>query len=138
MTTERPMFPPRADSADSISHQPAIRQREAACHLSESSKPAEGLSRRFVLAGVASAAALPMAATALPAQIPRRRTGDLGARFEPLVDRYYAAHRVWSAALAGASADNEREFPDADAGDRAHDPSIAAAFKDSCKRSGTD
>jgi hypothetical protein len=65
MTIERPMFPPRAESVDSFSLQPAIGQRENGCSLSESRKPAEGLSRRVVLAGVASAAALPIAG-ALP------------------------------------------------------------------------
>jgi hypothetical protein len=62
MTIERPMFPPRADSVDSFSLQPAIGQRGNECRLSESRRPAEGLSRRVVLAGVASAAALPIAA----------------------------------------------------------------------------
>jgi hypothetical protein len=65
MTIERPMFPPRAESADSLSSHPAIGQREGECRVSESRKPAEGLSRRVVLAGVASAAALPIAG-ALP------------------------------------------------------------------------
>ena len=46
MTIERPMFPPRAESADSFSLQPATRQRKRARRISESRKPAEGLSRR--------------------------------------------------------------------------------------------
>jgi hypothetical protein len=65
MTIERPMFPPRAESVDSFSLQPDIGQRERECRLSESREPPAGLSRRFVLAGVASAAALPIAG-ALP------------------------------------------------------------------------
>jgi hypothetical protein len=54
MTIERPTFPPRAESLDSFSLQPAIgtEQREKDCRLSESCKPAERLSR-LVLAGVA-------------------------------------------------------------------------------------
>jgi hypothetical protein len=46
MTIERPMFPPRAESVDSFSLQPAIGQRERENRISESRKPAEGLSRR--------------------------------------------------------------------------------------------
>jgi hypothetical protein len=49
-----------------VSLQPAIRQRERECCASESHRPAEGLSRRVVLAGVASTGILPIAA-AVPA-----------------------------------------------------------------------
>jgi hypothetical protein len=66
MTITRPMFPPCAESVDSLSTSSAIGQPETQCRISESRKPAEGLSRRFVLAGVASVAALPIAA-AVPA-----------------------------------------------------------------------
>jgi hypothetical protein len=64
MTIERPMFPPRAESVDSFSLQPAIGQRENGNRVSESRKPAEGLSRRVVLAGVASVVALPIVSAA--------------------------------------------------------------------------
>ena len=46
MTIERPMFPPRAESVDSFLLQTTIGQPEKQCRLSESRKPAEGLSRR--------------------------------------------------------------------------------------------
>jgi hypothetical protein len=69
MTIERPMFPPRAESVDSFSHQHGIRQREGDCRVTESRKPAEGLSRRLVLAGVASPVALP-AVAAIPTTEP--------------------------------------------------------------------
>jgi hypothetical protein len=45
MTIERPMFPPRAESADSFSSQPATGQPETWKRTSESGKPAEGLYR---------------------------------------------------------------------------------------------
>ena len=61
MTIERPMFPPRAESVDSFSLQPAIGQPASGCRVSESRRPGEGLSRRLVLTGVASAAAFPLA-----------------------------------------------------------------------------
>jgi hypothetical protein len=66
MTERYPMLPPAADVLDSFSLQLAIGQRERECRISESRKPAEGLSRRLVLAGVASAAALPLAAAVPP------------------------------------------------------------------------
>jgi len=42
MTIERPMFPPRAESVDSFSLQPAIGQRESQTLLGDCPKPAEG------------------------------------------------------------------------------------------------
>jgi hypothetical protein len=41
MTIERPMFPPRAESVDSFSRQPAIGQPESQIRISESPKPFE-------------------------------------------------------------------------------------------------
>jgi hypothetical protein len=61
---------------------------------------------------------------------------ELGARFEPLVDRYYVAHRRWSAALAQAHAEHDREFGDPAERDYEHPPEIRNAFADSCERSG--
>jgi hypothetical protein len=64
MTIERPMFPPRAESVDSFSPQPAIGQREGESRPSESRKPAEGLSRRNLLGAMAAVpvVGIPMAA----------------------------------------------------------------------------
>jgi hypothetical protein len=85
-------------------------------------------SRRAVLAGIASAAVIPTAAlttaAAAAAQILDAELVELGARFEPLVDRYYVAHRRWSAALAQAHAEHDREFG----------RPAEKAFEDSCKR----
>src|ERR1700733_4706635 len=65
MTIERPMFPPRAESVDSFSHQPAIGRRERERRVSESGKPSDGLCRRSVLAGlVVLPAVFPAAAAA--------------------------------------------------------------------------
>jgi hypothetical protein len=76
MTINRPMFPPQADSR----------------------KPDQGLSRRTALAGIASAAALPIAG-AIPA--PAAASDDaelieLGTRFELLLEQYYDAQERWS------------------------------------------
>jgi hypothetical protein len=65
MTIERPMFPPRAESVDSFSLQPAIGQRDRERRVSESGKPTDGLCRRSVLAGlVVLPAVFPAAAAA--------------------------------------------------------------------------
>jgi hypothetical protein len=63
MTIERPMFPPRAESVDSFSPQPAIGQPESQTLTSDSPKPAEGLSRRNMLSTLA---VLPAALPVLP------------------------------------------------------------------------
>jgi hypothetical protein len=100
-------------------------------------------SRRTVLAGIASAAALPIAALPIAAAAPAAAAHtldaeliELGARFEPLVDQYYVAHRRWSAALAKAHAEHDREFGDPADRNFEYPPEIVATFSDSCERSG--
>jgi hypothetical protein len=96
------------------------------------------LSRRGVLAGVASAAVLPIVAAgqAAAAQAPDAELIELGAQFEPLVDRYYVAHRRWSATLAQAHAEHDAEFGDPADRNYEYTPEINAAFSSSCERSG--
>jgi hypothetical protein len=48
MTIERPIFPPRAESVDSFSLQPAIGQPVAASAAGDSHKPAEGPSAAII------------------------------------------------------------------------------------------
>jgi hypothetical protein len=56
-------------------------------------------------------AALPLAAAApAGAQTPDAELIDLGAKFEPLLDQYYLAHRRWSDGLAQASSEHNAEF----------------------------
>jgi hypothetical protein len=100
-------------------------------------------SRRTVLAGIASAAALPIAALpiaaaawAAAAQAPDAELIELGARFEPLVDRYYVAHRRWSAALAQVHAEQEAEFGRPAERNYQDTPEIRAAWNERCDRSG--
>ena len=69
-------------------------------------------SRRAVLAGMAITAALPIVAPAAAAQTLDAELIELGARFEPLVDRYYVARRRWAAALTQAHAEQDGEFGD--------------------------
>jgi hypothetical protein len=90
MTIERPMFPPRAESVDSFSHQPAVGQPASQNRVGESRKPAKGLSRRGVLAGVAVAAALP-----IPAAAPAAGPDPIFAAIE----KHRTAAAVWDAAV---------------------------------------
>jgi hypothetical protein len=93
------------------------------------------VTRRKILGTIA---ALPIAAAApaAAAQALDAELIELGARFEPLVDRYYVAHRRWSAALAQAHAEHDAEFGDPADRDFEHPPEIRNAFADSCERSG--
>ena len=64
--------------------------------------------RRNILGTIAAAGAT--ALTLAPAAAGQTLDADLielGARFEPLVDRYYVAHRRWSTALAQAHAEHD-------------------------------
>jgi hypothetical protein len=83
-------------------------------------------------------AALPIAAAAPAAagKTPDAELIELGARFEPLVDRYYVAQRRWSGSLARAHAEHDREFGDPADRNYEYPPEIVAAFSDSCERSG--
>src|SRR5882757_4813155 len=67
MTIERPMLPPHAEFVDSFLPQPAIGGgRQDGKRTSESAKPAQGPSRRNVLAGLAVlSAGLPTSAAAI-------------------------------------------------------------------------
>jgi hypothetical protein len=65
--------------------------------------------RAFInaIAALPIAAAAPVAAATLDAKLI-----ELGARFEPLVDRYYVVQRRWSGSLARAHVEHDREFGD--------------------------
>src|ERR1700730_6887627 len=97
--------------------------------------PVDPTRRRLlcVAAGGAVAAAIPTAVLAA-AQTLDAELIELGARFEPLVDQYYVAHRRWSGSLAQAHAEHDAEF--GDPADRNYESTteIVAAFSDSCER----
>jgi|GEM_PF-2680911 len=90
-------------------------------------------SRRAVLAGMAITAALPIVAPAAAAQTLDAELIELGARFEPLVDRYYVVRKRWASLMVAARAEHDREFGRDWAWDT---PGVAAAFDDSCNRWG--
>jgi hypothetical protein len=81
-------------------------------------------------------AALPIAAAApaAAAQTLDAELIELGTRFEPLVDQYYVAQKSWARSLVAAPAEHDREFGTGT--ERPYPPEIAAAFEDSCERSG--
>jgi hypothetical protein len=81
-------------------------------------------------------AALPIAAAApAGAQTPDAEMIDLGAKFEPLLDQYYLAHRRWSDGLAQASSEHNAEFGPAAAWNYNYPPEIDA-FLRRCDRLG--
>src|ERR1700676_229393 len=108
MTIERPMFPPVDPT------------------------------RRHFLSVAAGASILSVGSLVAAAAVPVVDTDliELGARFEPLVDRYYVAQRRWSGSLARAHAEHDREFGDPADRNYEYPPEIVAAFSDSCERSG--
>lgn len=92
--------------------------------------------REFIntIAALPIVAAAPAAATqTLDAELI-----ELGAKFEPLLDQYYRAHRRWSGSLAQAHAEHDREFGTPAERNYEYPPEVAAGFSDSCERSGAD
>ena len=88
------MFPPRAESVDSFSHQPAIGQPESQNIASESGKPAKGLSRRHALAGLAVLPAVPFATARIGSAV----TSAIDPAFD-LIARKRAADLVYGLAI---------------------------------------
>jgi hypothetical protein len=88
----------------------------------------------FVSVGTLAVAAMPTAAApALDAELI-----ELGARFEPLVDRYYVAHRRWSTALAQTHTEHDRKFGAPSDRDYQDTPEIRASWEEACERNGLD
>jgi hypothetical protein len=86
---------------------------------------------------VNSIAALPIAA-AIPAAAAQSLDAELielGARFEPLLDQYYRAHRRWSDSLAQVHVEHDRKFGTPAERNYEDSPEVVAAFDASCKRS---
>jgi hypothetical protein len=93
-------------------------------------------SRRSILGAIAAGGAATVAAGSSALALQDAELIELGARFEPLVDRYYVAQRRWSGSLAQAHAEHDREFGDPADRNYEYPPEIVAAFSDSCERSG--
>jgi hypothetical protein len=100
-----------------------------------SALPVDPTRRRFInIAAGASIVSVGSLVAAAAAPVVDTELIELGARFEPLVDRYYVAHRRWSAALAQAHAEHDAEFGDPADRNYEHPPEIKRAFDESCDR----
>jgi hypothetical protein len=91
--------------------------------------------RRHLLtagAGAAVAAALPIAA-AVPAAAAGTLDAELielGARFEPLVDQYYAVHAIWARAMTRSHSEHDRKFGEPRDRDYQDTPEIRAGWEE--------
>jgi hypothetical protein len=82
--------------------------------------------------GAAIGAGLPLpAAHTLDAELI-----ELGARFEPLVDRYYAVRAIWAQAMTRSHSEQDREFGTWEDRDYQDTPEIRAAWEEACERNG--
>jgi hypothetical protein len=121
-----PPLEARPESVDSFSHHPAIGQPESENLTGDSPKPVEGLSRRAALAGLAmlpAVVAMPVLDTA-PAEVV--------AKFERLLEEYYARRAAWGPRLEQAHAETDRIFGEEwDGGDAEHRGRV---FSEACIR----
>jgi hypothetical protein len=99
--------------------------------------PVDPTRRRLltVAAGGAVAAAIPTAA--LPHTLDAELI-ELGLRFEPLVDRYYAVRAIWARAMTRTHSEHDREFGSREDRDYQDTPEIRAAWEETCERNGLD
>jgi hypothetical protein len=125
MTIERPMFPPV---------DPTRRRFLAVAGVAS-----------VVSAGTLAAAAamdpnVPAAVTmpAVPGMHPDAELIELGARFEPLVDQYYAVRAIWARALTRSHSEHDRKFGEPRDRDYQDTPEIRAAWEEACERNGLD
>jgi hypothetical protein len=96
--------------------------------------------RVLTVAGGALAAAIPTAALTTAAA-PAAQTLDaelieLGARFEPLVDQYYAARAIWARALTRSHSEQDREFGSREERGYHDSPEITAVCEEIFERNG--
>jgi hypothetical protein len=63
---------------------------------------------------------------------------ELGARFEPLVDRYYAVRAIWARAMTRSHSEHDRKFGEPRDRDYQDTPEIRAAWEEACERNGLD
>jgi hypothetical protein len=105
--------------------------------------PADPTRRQLLSAAAAGAvaAAIPTAATIAPAVAgihPDAELIELGARFEPLVNQYYAVRAIWARAMTRSHSERDQKF--GEPRDRGYQdtPEIRAAWEEICERNGLD
>lgn len=90
--------------------------------------------RGFIAQSAIATAAIAISPVALAAPSADAEFVSLGAQFEPLVEKYYAAHAVWAPALTQAHAEMDEKYGTrADRGFR-DTPEIHAAWEETCAR----
>ena len=94
----------------------------------------------LAVAAAIPTAALPIAAAApaAAAQTLDAELIDLGARFEPLVDQYYAVRAIWARAMTRSHSEHDRKFGEPRDRDYQDTPEIRAAWEEACERNGLD
>jgi hypothetical protein len=91
--------------------------------------------------GAAIGAGLPLPAppaAAAPVQTADAELIELGARFEPLVDKYYAARAIWARAMTRSHSERDRRLGEPKDRDYQDTPEIRAAWKEITERNGLD
>jgi hypothetical protein len=63
---------------------------------------------------------------------------ELGAQFEPLVDRYYAVRAIWTRAMTRSHSEQDQEFGSREDRDYQDTPEIRAAWEETCELNGLD
>jgi hypothetical protein len=88
--------------------------------------------------GAAIGAGLPLPAPSVAAQTIDAELIELGARFEPLVDKYYTARAIWAPAMTRSHSEHDRQFGQPRDRDYQDTPEIRAAWEETCERNGLD
>jgi hypothetical protein len=92
----------------------------------------------FGAGGAVAALPIAAAAPAAAAQTIDAELIELGARFEPLVDQYYAVRAIWARALTRSHSEHDRKFGEPRDRDYQDTPEIRAAWEEACERNGLD
>jgi hypothetical protein len=103
--------------------------------------PVDPTRRRLLAVAAGSAvAALPIAAAvpAAAAQTIDAELIELGARFEPLVDQYYAVRAIWARAMTRSHSEHDRKFGEPRDRDYQDTAEIRAAWEEARERNGLD
>jgi len=61
---------------------------------------------------------------------------ELGARFEPLVDRYYAVRAIWARAMTRSHSEQDLKFGSREERGYHDSPEMTAAWEETCERNG--
>jgi hypothetical protein len=95
--------------------------------------------RRNILGTIAAAGASALTLTPVAAaQTLDAELIELGARFEPLVDQYYAVRAIWARAMTRSHSEHDRKFGEPRDRDYQDTAEIRAAWEEARERNGLD